>query len=51
MVSFLVSASSLVYTFTSSASGSIWTLINTLVVGAVIGYAIEKVISIITNKN
>ena len=51
IVSFLVSASSLVYTFTSSISGAIWTLINTLVVGAIIGYVIEKIISKTSNKN
>lgn len=51
IVSFLVSASSLVYTFTSSISGAIWTMINTLIVGAIIGYVVEKIISKTSNKN
>lgn len=50
IVSFLVSASSLIYTITSSISGAMWTLINTLIVGAIIGYAIEKVNSKLENK-
>ena len=49
IVSFLVSASSLVYTLTSSISGAIWTMINALVVGSIIGYVFEKIISKTSN--
>lgn len=42
IISTLVSASSMVYTITSSPSGAIWTLINTILFGAIIGYGIEK---------
>lgn len=42
VVAILVSASSLVYTVTSSLSGAVWTVSNILIVGAVIGYGIDK---------
>lgn len=45
IIAILVSSSSLVYTITSSISGAVWTMINTIIVGAIIGYAIEKVSS------
>lgn len=40
---FLVSAPSLIYTITSTFSGAIWRLVNTIIVGAIIGYGIEKI--------
>lgn len=51
IVSLLVSASSLIYTATSSVGGAIWTLISTLVCGAVIGYVIGKVSSKMEGKS
>lgn len=51
LVSTLVSASSLIYTITSSLSGAIWTMVNTLVTGAIIGYVIDKVVSKSEIKN
>lgn len=42
VVSLLVSASSLVYTMASSLSGAIWTVVNILLVGAVMGYGIDQ---------
>lgn len=45
LVALLVSAPSLVYTVTASAAGAVWTILNTLVVGAAIGYAADKIIS------
>ena len=42
-ISLLVSLSSLIYTFSSSLSGAIWTIVNTIIVGAIIGFAIEKI--------
>lgn len=50
IVSILVSASSLVYTVSTSFSGAIWTLVNTILVGALIGFGIEKIIRITDNK-
>lgn len=44
IISILVSASSLIYTAASSVSSTVWTLIPTVIIGAVMGYAIEKVI-------
>lgn len=43
VVSLLVSLSSLVYIFASAIFGGIWTLITTLLVGAFMGYIIEKI--------
>ncbi len=51
LVAVLVSASSLVYTISSSFIGAIWSIVNTVIVGAIIGYAIEKISNIIANKN
>lgn len=42
LVAVLVSASSLVYTFIASVSGGIWTLVSTIMVGAVMGYAVDR---------
>lgn len=41
-VSLLVSLPSLVYTFTSTIFGGIWTLFTTVLVGAFMGYIIDK---------
>lgn len=49
VVAVLVSGSSLVYTISSSVSGGVWTLINTIIVGAIIGYSIDKIISRLEN--
>lgn len=43
VISLLVSLSSLIYTFSSSLSGAIWTIVNTIIVGAIIGFAVEKI--------
>nr|WP_307991729.1 hypothetical protein [uncultured Niameybacter sp.] len=51
IVALLVSASSLVYTVSSSFSGAVWTLINTLVIGAMIGYFTDKFSSKLYSKN
>lgn len=50
IVSILVSARSLIYTITSTFSGAIWTLANTIIVGAIIGYGIEKISKNIINN-
>ncbi len=49
VVAILVSSSSLIYTITSSVSGGLWTLINTIIVGAIIGYSVDKIISRLEN--
>lgn len=49
-VAILVFASSLVYTMSSSFSGAMWTIVNTVMVGAFIGYSIEKLLKIAVNK-
>lgn len=43
IVSLLVSSPSLVYTISSTLLGAIWTTVTTLLVGAFMGYIIEKV--------
>ena len=43
IVSVLVSMSSLIYTFSSTIIGGIWTLITTIMVGAFMGYIVQKV--------
>lgn len=45
IVALLVSVSSLIYMITSSLSGAAWTLVNTFMVGAIIGYVIDTIIS------
>lgn len=49
-VAILVSSSSLVYTMSSSFSSAMWTIVNTVMVGAFIGYSIEKLLIIVVNK-
>ena len=43
VVSLLVSISSLIYTFSSTVFGGIFTLMTTVLVGAFMGYLIDKV--------
>ena len=43
IVSLLLSLSSLIYTFSSNIFGGIWTIITTIMVGAFMGYIIERV--------
>lgn len=43
LVSLFVSFPSLVYTFSSTLFGAIWTTITTLFVGAFMGFIIEKI--------
>lgn len=43
VVSLLVSLSSLVYTFVSTIFGGIWILFTTIVVGASMGYIIDRI--------
>lgn len=45
LIALLVSAPSFVYTVASSLSGAMWTIINTVVVGAILGNMIGKVSS------
>lgn len=45
IVALLVSGPSLIYTVTASAAGAVWTMLNTLIVGAAVGYAAGKIIS------
>ncbi len=42
MVALLLSASSLVYTFFSNIFGGMWTIITTIMIGAFMGYIIDK---------
>jgi len=44
-VALLVSSSSFVYTFSSSVSGGMWTVIDTAVIGAAIGFFLDKIVS------
>ncbi|GAA0084903.1 hypothetical protein UT300007_13420 [Clostridium sp. CTA-7] len=50
VISLLVSLPSLIYTFSSSLSGAIWITVNTTIVGAIIGFAIEKISNMIKTK-
>lgn len=43
VVALLLSLSSLIYTFSSNIFGGIWTIITTIMVGAFMGYIIERV--------
>lgn len=43
IVSLLISLSSFIYTYSSSIFGGIWTTITTIIVGAFMGYIIEKI--------
>ncbi|MGM0229911.1 hypothetical protein IGJ28_001998 [Enterococcus sp. AZ091] len=43
IISFLVSANSLIYTMSSSISGVLWMVVNTALIGGIAGYTIEKV--------
>lgn len=42
VVSILVSASSLVYTITSSFTGALWTIAVAVILGAIMGYCIDN---------
>lgn len=43
IVSLLISLSSLIFTYSSSILGGIWTTITTIIVGAFMGYIIDKI--------
>jgi hypothetical protein len=50
-VALLVALPSLIYTVSSSASGAAWTLANTVIWGAVLGFAVDKMIHKVPHQN
>ena len=42
LIALLVAASNIIYTIVSSPIGAVWTVINTLIWGAVVGFFIDK---------
>lgn len=42
LIALLVSAPSLIYTFSTTIFGTVWTLTTTIIMGALMGYFIEK---------